>query len=450
MAETTIEWTAQHQPDGRVIPGFTFNPWIGCSKVHEGCAHCYAERDFDTRRHVAKWGLHGTRIVTSEANWKKPLAWNRKAEAEGVRYRVFCSSLADVFEDWTGKMLSSRKVEDDWSDHEKFNPVLWHRDDIGVCEAGQTTVHRVRGERLATMADVRRKLFKLIDATPHLDWLLLTKRPENVLRMWPCEADTDGDGDGDCEACSKGRTLCKKFRHNVWLGTSISLQAHADKQIPELLRCRRLSPVLFVSGEPLLGEIDIGMSVATCGCCERWPSRWIELPHRVSGDWPIGHETFAEPGIYRANSNAHGALSVTATNGKLLGIRPHEMRVLPGLDWVIAGNESGPKARPGHPHWGASLLDQCQTANIPFLWKQWGEWLPVSEAPMEVLTQADSYAQTGVLMSGKFGDQVTPEVCDAEQDLPMLCYRVGKQAAGRMLNGVEWNQSPTPHAKAVS
>lgn len=95
MAEfTKIEW-ADH----------TFNPWIGCSKVHAGCTNCYAEADMDRRRKRAKWGIDGTRTLTSTENWKLPRRWDKHARKFGYRPRVFCASLADVFEDWKGPVL---------------------------------------------------------------------------------------------------------------------------------------------------------------------------------------------------------------------------------------------------------------------------------------------------------------------------------------------------------
>jgi protein gp37 len=119
MENSSIAWTHH-----------TFNPWIGCSRVSPGCEHCYAETLMDTRYHRAKWGPTGTRVRTSEDNWAKPKKWNAKASALGVRYRVFCASLADVFEP--------------------------------------------RPE-LATWRD---ELHELVRDTPNLDWLVLTKRPE--------------------------------------------------------------------------------------------------------------------------------------------------------------------------------------------------------------------------------------------------------------------------------
>lgn len=120
----------------------TFNPWLGCTKVSQGCKHCYAESLMDHRYGRVQWGPEGTRVRTSEANWHKPLQWNRKAEKEGRRYKVFCASLADVFED-------------------RPELVEW-----------------------------RVELFRMIVHTPALDWLLLTKRPQHVMALmnemgWP-------------------------------------------------------------------------------------------------------------------------------------------------------------------------------------------------------------------------------------------------------------------------
>jgi protein gp37 len=171
---TNIEW-ADH----------TFNPWIGCAKVSDGCKFCYAETLQDTRWKKVKWGIHGTRVLTSESNWKKPLQWNAEAAKKGVREKVFCASLADVFED---------------------------RDDL----------YEWRNE----------DLYKLILATPHLDWLILTKRPENINKFWGF-----------------------LFPENVWFGTSVENQAAANERIPHLLQLN--VKVRFLSMEPLLGPVDL-------------------------------------------------------------------------------------------------------------------------------------------------------------------------------------------------
>jgi protein gp37 len=189
MGVTKIEWC-----------DFTHNEWIGCSKVSPGCENCYAEELMDTRYGRTKWGPNGTRDRTAEANRKKPLTWDRAAKKAGVRYRVFCSSLSDVFED-------------------RDELIPW-----------------------------RQRLFHTIDQTPNLDWLVLTKRPENVLRFgfeqqlwWP---DTS-------------------FPRNVWIGTSVEDQKRADERIPELLKIP--ATIRFLSMEPLLGPVDLHMDYLPWG-----------------------------------------------------------------------------------------------------------------------------------------------------------------------------------------
>ena len=129
-ANSKIEWTDH-----------TFSPWTGCTKVSPACDHCYAEGWAKRSGHV-EWGSGQPRRRTSDANWLMPLKWNREAERTGVRPRVFCASLADVFDN---------AVDPQW----------------------------------------REDLFDLIAATPNLDWLLLTKRIGNVGNMLPVPFDFD-------------------------------------------------------------------------------------------------------------------------------------------------------------------------------------------------------------------------------------------------------------------
>jgi protein gp37 len=133
--------------------------------------------------------MRGKRVIA--ADWQQPLAWDKAAAATGVRRRVFCGSMCDVFED------------------------------------------------RADLIEPRAALFDLINGTPNLDWILLTKRPENIRRMiGPATARVLG------------------LPSNLWLGTSIEDQRAADERIPHLLTCRDLAPVLFLSCEPLVGPID--------------------------------------------------------------------------------------------------------------------------------------------------------------------------------------------------
>jgi protein gp37 len=218
-ANSKIEWTDH-----------TFNTHIGCAKVHEGCAHCYAEA-FSKRTGNVKWGPEGTRVKTSAAYWRQPLKWNRLAEAAGERRRVFCASLADVFEDYRLPIL----------DHYGRQVFLEGK----TYDARNLYGLGIDGGRQATLDDLRRDLFALIDATPWLDWLLLTKRPENVRRMW----DYSRKLKNGRVSQNEGDNI-DVFRPNVWLGTSVSDQETTDRMVPELLRCRDLVPVLFVSAEP--------------------------------------------------------------------------------------------------------------------------------------------------------------------------------------------------------
>ena len=197
MAEnTTIEW-ADH----------TFNPWTGCTKVSPGCDHCYAE-SWSKRSGTVQWGPDQPRRRTTAANWRLPLKWNAQAEREGRRFRVFCASLADVFDNAV--------------------PPEWRRD-----------------------------LFDLIRSTPCLDWLLLTKRIGNVTTM-VMEANVAGFLDN--EGFRSGLPA------NVWLGATVVNQAEADRDVPKLLQVP--ARVRFLSIEPMLGPIDLCKHLWQC--CERW------------------------------------------------------------------------------------------------------------------------------------------------------------------------------------
>ena len=170
----------------------TFNSWIGCQAVSEGCANCYAKTQMTRKpRWVNCWGAPGfsERLKTSKTYWEKPLSSNRKATEAGIRYKVFCGSLCDVFED---------------------NP------------------------QVETWRD---ELFQLIDRTPNLDWLLLTKRPENIRRLWPFGWYDD------------------QFTWpNIWIGTTMESQWYSDRihhlsLIPSVIR--------WLSCEPLLGPLTL-------------------------------------------------------------------------------------------------------------------------------------------------------------------------------------------------
>lgn len=209
----------------------THNEWLGCSKISTGCDNCFAETLMDKRYHRVEWGQRktettvpsvGTRSLTSEANRRKPFTWQRKAAefyaVHGRRQRVFCSSLSDIFDN---------QVSREW----------------------------------------RAGLFRTIEGTPDLDWLLLTKRPENIGRMID-----------DCG-------WFRKIPRNVWLGTTCEDQAAYDKRWPILARFH--VHVRFISYEPAIGPLTI-------------------LNHKEKPDWLIcggesgqGHRNMPLPWAYR-------------------------------------------------------------------------------------------------------------------------------------------------------
>jgi len=175
----------------------TFNPWWGCTKVSPGCDHCYAE-SFSKRTGHQVWGKDAPRRLFGDKYWNEPKKWNAEAESTGIRRRVFCASMADVFED---------------------------REDL---------------------VEPRRRLFELILATPSLDWLLLTKRPSNVARILE-----DLNVKGTMGIWNLALAL-----PNVWLGTTAENQQWWNNRIPVLMSIP--ATVHFVSAEPLLGPIVMG------------------------------------------------------------------------------------------------------------------------------------------------------------------------------------------------
>jgi protein gp37 len=271
MAENSkIEWTHH-----------TFNPWIGCQRVSPGCENCYAE-SYDKRvggtkmpdgSKALRWGPKAPRVVTSAANWRKPLKWNAEAEAAGERHRVFCASLADVFED---------------------RPEL---------------------------AAPRARLHALIRDMSHLDWLLLTKRPENAGRLW---------AQAHYDAFDGSESLGPTWAPNVWLGTTAEDQRRADERLPHLLAVD--AAVRFVSYEPALERVDF--------------SRWIR--------WRI---TTSDGSNFPHTRHVHELPAVGGSRG---------------IDWLIVGGESGPGARPFDIAWARSAVEQCKAAGVPVFVKQLG------------------------------------------------------------------------------
>lgn len=238
-ANSKIEWTDH-----------TANFWWGCVKVSPGCEHCYAETLVNRYGRGNIWGpAKATTREFKKGIWKELPKWNEKARQDGVRRRVFVQSMSDFFED--------------------------HPD-----------VH-----------EWRERAWDLMFTCSHLDYQILTKRPENVTRMVP-------------------PFFLKFWPVNFWIGTSVEDQKRADERIPHLLNVP--AHVRFLSVEPLLGPIDVGL--------------------------PFGDNPYM---------------------------------VEDGIGWVIVGGESGPGKRPMDLEWARSIRDQCREAGVPFFMKQVDKVQPI-------------------------------------------------------------------------
>ena len=322
-AKTGIEWTDS-----------TWNPFIGCSRVSEGCRNCYAERlagRFSAKTEGVYAGttkaVNGLQVWTGkisrapEETLLKPLSWKGVMVPVGPggtiqelaprRRRIFVNSMSDLFHE---------NVPDEWID----------------------------------------QVFAVMALCPQHIFQVLTKRPERM-PAWTKRNSTGGHIFHIAQQIDPKKNGAQSGRWplpNVWLGVSVENQAAADKRIPWLLKTP--TAVRFISAEPLLGPVDVSLYL-----------RQVRMEGEVEDQ---------------------------------------------KLDWVICGGESGPGARPMHPDWARSLRDQCAAAGVPFFFKQWGEWLPQ-------------------LQDGAPGD---PWLINAS-DIP---ERVGKKAAGALLDGREWKQFP--------
>jgi len=271
MGESTnISWT-----------NASWSPWWGCTIISPACTNCYAkafsERVGHGKRLPTIWGPKAERRFMSDEHWKLPRRWNRKAARAGERLRVFCASMADVFEIHGEAVINER------------------------------------------MNSARARLWALIEETPHLDWQLLTKRPENVASLIPSRW-SDG------------------WPENIWLGVTAENQEYANERIPLLIETE--AAVKFVSYEPALGPIDFDPPV--CQYCG-------EL------DFALGDDG-ATPFCPECESEMCFGAWLDPLNG--------------GINQIIIGGESGSKRRPFDIEWVRSTIAQCRVHGVAVFVKQ--------------------------------------------------------------------------------
>lgn len=300
--KTKIEWATDQ-----------WNPVTGCSKVSQGCKHCYAEREWPrlaaprTKPNIYT-GREFTDVRCHPEKLDIPLRWTKPR-------RIFVNSMSDLFHEDVA---------------ENF---IWD-------------------------------VFDIIERAPWHIFQILTKRPQRM---------------NDVLARISGARRCQ----NLWLGVSCEDQATADERIPLLLQTP--AAVRWISAEPLLGPISFeGM--------------------------------FANPNDRRDGTNA-----------------------LEELDWIVAGGESGPQARPMHPDWVRAIREQCQAACVPFFFKQWGEWSP-PDTDQEYNTIAGRAGHPPAYLVSPDGTVHCTREASGKKAAPMI--RVGKKIAGRMLDGRTWDEYP--------
>jgi protein gp37 len=367
----------------------TWNPITGCAVVSPGCTNCYAMK------------LAGTRLQhhPSRAGLTQP------------------SKSGPV---WNGKV----RFNQDWLDQ----PLRWKRPRmIFVCAHGDLFAENVPDEWID-------KVFAVMAIAPQHTFQVLTKRPERMREyvgalllkkrsVFSAAFAVTGSG--------KTKTIAEAFSRaeettpedidrrwiplpNVWLGVSVEDQERADERIPILLDTP--AAVRWISAEPLLGPIDL--------------SEFVICPNARNG-------LFMDPdtGAYECCKSCEG----TGLTG--------------GLDWVVAGGESGQGARPMHPDWVRSLRDQCADAGVAFHFKQWGEWSPIHLVFGEPGMDDDSAAPIDGCCDQPAAHTAEQE-CFFLQDKHWVHWpqvdtreaigvrRIGKAAAGRTLDGITHDAYP--------
>jgi protein gp37 len=273
---------------------------------------------------------------------------------------------------WTGSVTFNNKV--------LLDPLRWRRPrKIFVCAHGDLFHENVASLWID-------HVFAVIAAAPRHVFQVLTKRPER-LREYAEEA--MGCGEHWLAHCERSHAPMWPLP-NVWLGVSVEDQKRADERVPVLLDTP--AAVRWLSCEPLLGPVDLASMRACRGC----------------------------PGCSRLGRSPLDPISDCWTKR---------------IDWVVAGGESGPGARPMHPDWARSLRDQCAAAGVPFLFKQWGEWAP--STPEQAKSVRSGWRTlSGDRATGPNFSELYPENGAA------FVEAVGKKRAGRLLDGVQHDGYP--------
>lgn len=337
---TKIEWTDA-----------TWNPVTGCSKVSQGCKHCYAERGWSRLGHLPAYQERAfTDVECHPERLYQPIRWKKPR-------RIFVNSMSDLFHP---------DVPDEFIDEVFAVMALCpqHTFQVLTKRARRQRDYLRSGGRASAVFDIMR--------TAEIGYYAGgDKLPP---QSWPLQ--------------------------NAWIGVSVEDQATADDRIPLLLQT---PAVRWISAEPLLGPVSLEMMPYPYDHHNGWPGTY----HSLHGSWWPAVGDYEEEFRNREESLAR-------------------------INWVVAGGESGPKARPTHPAWFRSLRDQCKAAGVPFLFKQWGEWIGADQ---------DECPVGGPARRWMWADGAPWHWQDGQRAMPLFC-RAGKKAAGRLLDGVLHDEYP--------
>jgi len=383
---TKIEWTDA-----------TWNPIVGCSHASPGCDHCYAERMAQRLSNMGKAPytdigddapLYG---VVHDWKWTGKTVLHEPALSQPLHrrkpQRIFVCSMADLFH---------ASVPFEWID-QVMAVIL-------ACGSLENRTHtfQVLTKRAKRMQEyfTARTPVELLKAWAKAGNGIVTMANEDVLFSEYveqfCWAKWDSSEHGYPVAAGPGADWSHPENlfplKNLWLGVTAEDQQRADERIPLLLQTP--AAVRFVSIEPMLGPV---------------------LLKYDRGDWCFDY--------FAGNKWVEDCDATEADKwGK--------------LNWVICGGETGHVARPMHPNWARSLRDQCQTANVPFFFKGWGDW-----APLEDHLDGDSQKDKCPVCLVKPDGRVISPYCQEDAPGAQMC-RVGKKAAGRCLDEMEWDEFP--------
>lgn len=392
MADKTgIEWTDA-----------TWNPIRGCSRVSDGCRHCYAETQaariiaMDRGRGVPEGQGSYDGLLAKGGQWNGQITFVPELLSQPVRWqrprRIFVNSMSDLF-------------------HENVPE------------------------------EVIQKIFAIMAVATQHTFQILTKRPERMAEVlgnkdlrWIAEAVGELTEAGIIPAGAHSLTWPLP---NVWLGISVEDQATADSRIPALLDTpahRR-----WLSMEPLLGPVDLSEWISpTLHCSACGGSYGVKNAIPDPDGHPMGKDECAECGAPNCMTTTWGEKA--EAEGCPDDVEPEEWNGGLGIDWVVVGGESGEKARPMHPRWATDLRDQCREAGVPFLFKQWGEWAPRSRcyhtlSNGKVASEIDPGSTRWPTIRLTFAGNNGWDLAHAGEGDEVYMQRVGKRLAGRELLG---------------